>query len=148
AGRQAVLSRCRLAGASGGSRAVPGGGHLGPPAAVDRPDAGAGMARALGRAHPGLPGDGGAVMSDQIRLSGTTVNAPDALALARFYAELTGGVTKGSAHWATVSGPNGSIAFQQVADFRPPVWPGADVPMQMHLDFFVDDLEAAGARAV
>ena len=32
--------------------------------------------------------------------------------------------------------------------FPPPVWPGADVPMQMHLDFFVDDLEATGARAV
>jgi hypothetical protein len=46
-------------------------------------------------------------MSDEIRLSATTVNAPDALALATFYAELTGGVTKGSEHWATVSGPNG-----------------------------------------
>jgi len=30
-------------------------------------------------------------MSDLIRLSGTTVNAPDAIALARFYAEITGG---------------------------------------------------------
>ena len=69
-------------------------------------------------------------MSDEIRLSATTVNAPDALALAIFYAELTGGVTKGSEHWATVSGPNGFIAFQQVDDFCPPVWPGADVPMQ------------------
>jgi len=39
-------------------------------------------------------------MSDEVRLSSTTVNAPDALALARFYAELTGGVTKGSEHWA------------------------------------------------
>jgi hypothetical protein len=87
-------------------------------------------------------------MSDDIRLSVTTVNAPDALALATFYAHLTGGITKGSKHWATVSGPNGFIAFQQVDDFRPPVWPGADVPMQMHLDFFVDDLEASGARAV
>ena len=87
-------------------------------------------------------------MSDEIRLSATTVNAPDALALAIFYAELTGGVTQGSEHWATVSGPNGFIAFQQVDDFYPPVWPGADVPMQMHLDFFVDDLEATGARAV
>jgi hypothetical protein len=87
-------------------------------------------------------------MSDDIRLSVTTVNTPDALALARFYAELTGGVTNGSEHWATVSGPNGFIAFQQVDDFRPPVWPGADVPMQMHLDFFVDDLEETGARAV
>ena len=50
-------------------------------------------------------------MSDDIRLSMTTVNAPDALALATFYAELTGGTTKGSEHWATVSGPNGCIAF-------------------------------------
>ena len=87
-------------------------------------------------------------MSDKIRLSTTTVNAPDALALATFYAALTDGVTNGSEHWATVSGPNGLIAFQQVDDFRPPVWPGADVPMQMHLDFFVDDLEATGARAI
>ena len=87
-------------------------------------------------------------MSDEIRLSVTTVNAPDALALATFYAELTGGVTRGSEHWASVSGPNGFIAFQQVDDFCPPVWPGADVPMQMHLDFFVDDVEATGARAV
>ena len=87
-------------------------------------------------------------MSDDIRLSVTTVDAPDALALATFYAELTGGITKGSEHWATVSGPNGCIAFQQVDDFRPPVWPGAVVPMQMHLDFFVDDLEATGARAI
>ena len=48
-------------------------------------------------------------MSDEIRLSATTVNAPDALALAIFYAELTGGDTLGSEHWATVSGPNGFI---------------------------------------
>jgi hypothetical protein len=87
-------------------------------------------------------------MSDMIRLSGTTVNAPDALALASFYAELTGGATSGNAHRATVTGPNGSIGFQQVDDFRPPVWPGAGVPMQMHLDFLVDDLAATGARAV
>jgi len=34
--------------------------------------------------------------------SGTTVNAPDAIALARFYAEITGGVAKGYEHWALV----------------------------------------------
>src|SRR5262245_38369562 len=148
AGGQAALLRCRLAGASGGSRAVAGAERLSPPGALERADSGTGVAPALGRPHPGLPGDGGRVMSDEIRLSVTTVNAPDALALARFYAELTGGVTKGSTHWATVAGPNGFIAFQQIDDFRPPVWPGADVPMQMHLDFYVDDLEATGARAV
>ena len=86
-------------------------------------------------------------MSDRIRLSGTTVNAPDPRALARFYAELTDGVARGTSHWAAVSGPNGFIAFQHVDDFRPPTWPGNDVPMQLHLDFVVDDLEATGARA-
>ena len=35
-------------------------------------------------------------MSDTIRLSGVTVNAPDAIVLARFYAEITGGVAKGN----------------------------------------------------
>lgn len=86
-------------------------------------------------------------MTDLIRLSVTTVNAPDALALAEFYAEITGGLAKGTSHWAKATGPNGSIAFQQVADFRAPQWPEGAVPMQMHLDFFVDDLEATGARA-
>lgn len=87
-------------------------------------------------------------MSDAIRLSVTTVNAPDALALARFYATLTGGSARGDAGWATVSGPRGFLAFQQIADHRPPTWPDGDVPMQMHLDFHVDDLEATGRRAL
>ena len=87
-------------------------------------------------------------MSDSIRLTGTTVNAPDALALAQFYARITGGLATGSAHWAAVTGRNGSIGFQQVDDFRPPEWPGSDVPMQMHLDFVVDDLAGAGRRVL
>jgi len=87
-------------------------------------------------------------MSDTIRLSGVTVNAPDAIVLARFYAVITGGVAKGNSHWATVTGPNADIAFQQVDGFRPPTWPEAAVPMQMHLDFFVDDLAATGARVL
>jgi catechol 2,3-dioxygenase-like lactoylglutathione lyase family enzyme len=86
-------------------------------------------------------------MSDGIRLSGTTVNAPDALALAEFYAEITDGVAKGTSRWAAVAGPNAFIGFQQVDHFRPPTWPDGSLPMQMHLDFLVDDLEAAGARA-
>ena len=87
-------------------------------------------------------------MSDTIRLSGVTVNAPDAIALARFYAEITGGVAKGNSHWATVTGSNAEIGFQQVEDFRPPVWPVGAVPMQLHLDFFVDDLAATEARVL
>jgi hypothetical protein len=87
-------------------------------------------------------------MSDRIALDGVTVNAPDALALAQFYARLTGGVARGNPGWAAVAGPNGFLAFQQVADFRPPTWPDGPAPMQLHLEFLVDDLAAAGARAV
>lgn len=87
-------------------------------------------------------------MSDRIRFSGVTVNAPDALALAEFYAEITRGVAKGSEHWAITTGPDGSIGFQQVADFRAPQWPEGDVPMQMHLEFFVDDLAATEGRVM
>ena len=87
-------------------------------------------------------------MSDTIRLSGVTVNVPDAIALARFYTVITGGVARGNSHWATVTGPHADIAFQQVDNFRAPVWPAGAVPMQMHLDFFVDDLATTGARVL
>jgi hypothetical protein len=81
-------------------------------------------------------------------MSGVTVNAPDAIALARFYALITGGVARGNKRWATVTGPNADIGFQQIDDFRPPVWPAGTIPMQMHLDFFVDDLAATEARVL
>lgn len=87
-------------------------------------------------------------MSDEIKFSGVTVNAPDAIALARFYAEITGGHLHGNEHWATVEVPGGEIGFQQVLDFRPPDWPEGPVPMQMHLDFFVDDLDATERRVL
>lgn len=87
-------------------------------------------------------------MSDEIRLSGVTLNAPDALALARFYAAITGGVAKGTAHWATATGPNGDLGFQRVENFRPPTWPEGDRPAQLHLDFFVTDLAATEMRVL
>jgi glyoxalase superfamily protein len=87
-------------------------------------------------------------MSERIRLSGITVNAPDAIELAKFYAEITGGVAKGSSHWAALVGPNGFIAFQGVEDFRPPDWPTGPASAQLHLDFFVDDLAATEARVL
>lgn len=87
-------------------------------------------------------------MSDNIRLSGTTVDAPDALALAQFYAEITGGDAVGDPHWAAVTGPNGDVAFQQALNYRRPEWPDGAIPIQLHLDFFVDDLDATGARVL
>ncbi|HEX9260852.1 MAG TPA: VOC family protein, partial [Acidimicrobiales bacterium] len=50
--------------------------------------------------------------------------------------------------WVELEAPSGvTIAFQQVSDFRPPKWPGAEHPQQLHLDFDVLDLDA-GEKAV
>ena len=66
----------------------------------------------------------------------------------RDLAEITGGVATGDEHWALVDGPNGTIGFQQVDDHRPLTWPDGEVPMQLHLEFLVDDLDATGARVL
>ena len=83
---------------------------------------------------------------DSIRLSSVAVNCPNAGELAAFYAAITGGrITFLDDTWATVDGPGGRIDFQTVADYTPPTWPG---PLRMHLDFSVDDLDAAAARVL
>ena len=88
-------------------------------------------------------------MSDSIRLSSVAINCPDPTALARFYAEITGGdVVMSNDAWATVDGPGGRIDFQTVPDHAPPTWPHPGTPVQLHLDFVVDDLVAAGKRVL
>ncbi len=38
------------------------------------------------------------------------------------------------------------IIFREVPGFRPPTWPSTEVPMQVHLDFEADDLDATEAE--
>ena len=81
------------------------------------------------------------------------LEAPDAAALARFYAELLGWeAVKEDAADAAVAPPEGVayVAFQSSADYVPPVWPAAGQmqQMMMHLDFEVSDLAVATAHAV
>ena len=88
-------------------------------------------------------------MSDSIKLSSVAVNCPNAGKLAAFYAEITGGkVTFLHEAWATVNGPGGRVDFQTIPDYMPPTWPDPTSPVQMHLDFYVDDREAAEARVL
>ena len=72
-------------------------------------------------------------------------DCPDAGALARFYGALLGWTVKDDGDWADVRPDDGSgcISFQQVDDYRAPVWPGQEVPQQLHLDVVVPDLDAA-----
>ena len=85
----------------------------------------------------------------ELTLFAATIDAPDAAALARFYADLLGmEVTYDGPEGSLVSGAGKSLMFQQVADYTPPQWPDPTRPQQAHLDLFVDDLDDAEARAL
>jgi len=88
-------------------------------------------------------------MSDSIKLCSVTLECPNAGELAKFYAQITGGkVTFLHETWATVKGPGGRIDFQTAPGYTPPTWPDPASPMQMHLDFDVDDLAGTEARVL
>ena len=92
-------------------------------------------------------------MSPIARFSLVALDCPDPMALARFYGALTGWeiepVPAGQEWWVQLRSPSGAtLAFQEVADHRPPSWPDGDPPQQLHLDFDVDDLDAGEAEVV
>lgn len=84
------------------------------------------------------------------------LDCADVEVLSRFYAELLGGEVNRPDRrwavgdgWATVHTERGLVlAFQRVADHRPPRWPDPERPAQFHLDVDVPDLEAAQARVL
>ncbi|MDX3608117.1 MULTISPECIES: VOC family protein [Streptomyces] len=77
------------------------------------------------------------------------LDCPDPSELADFYASLLGGEVdrpdrrwECDAEWSTLHTPGGLVlAFQRVAGYRPPRWPGQEAPQQFHLDFGVTDRE-------
>jgi catechol 2,3-dioxygenase-like lactoylglutathione lyase family enzyme len=82
-------------------------------------------------------------------LFAVTIDTPDAIGLARFYADLLGmEVTYDGPEGALIAGNGKSVMFQQVTTYNPPQWPDPAHPQQAHLDIVVDDLDAAQARAV
>jgi catechol 2,3-dioxygenase-like lactoylglutathione lyase family enzyme len=83
-------------------------------------------------------------------LFAVTIDAPDASALARFYADVTGmEVTYDGPEGALISADGRSVMFQQVGDdYTPPRWPDPAYPQQAHLDLQVRDLDAGEARVV
>lgn len=82
-------------------------------------------------------------------LFAVTIDAPDAPALARFYADLLGmEVTYEGPEGALIAGDGRSVMFQQVSGYNSPRWPDPAQPQQAHLDIIVEDLDAGQARAL
>ncbi len=87
----------------------------------------------------------GAVMG----LFAVTIDAPDASALAHFYASLMGmKVTYEGPEGALITGGGKSVMFQQVSGYNPPQWPDPEHPQQAHLDILMDGLDAGEVRAL
>src|SRR5438309_9295426 len=84
---------------------------------------------------------------------GVVIEAPDALALARFYAQVLGWpIVTEKPGWVVIAPPDtvSYIAFNTSPEYIPPVWPPADgkQQMMMHIDVGVNDLEVAVADAI
>lgn len=100
-----------------------------------------------GRTLPGMTAADPAMPT----LVATVLDSPRPLELARFYGALTGWtVFEDDDSWARVRPDDGpGLSVQLEPEYVPPTWPGrSDAPgMQLHLDFLVEDLPAAVARA-
>ncbi|KQU70390.1 VOC family protein [Phycicoccus sp. Root101] len=83
------------------------------------------------------------------RYPSIVLDCPDAATLAAFYGTLLDWKVTDSDDWFEVRAEYGQcICFQTVENYRAPIWPGQDVPQQMHLDVVVDDLDVAEAEVL
>lgn len=90
-------------------------------------------------------------MSQIARFSLAAIDTDDTGRLASFYAAITGwdiAPHDGTEWIELVSDGGATIAFQEVKDYVPPVWPGSEHPQQLHLDFDVDDLDEGEAAVL
>lgn len=86
-------------------------------------------------------------------LATVAVDCLDAHVLANFYREMLGWDVKwDEPDWVLLRPPQGGtgLSFQSEKGYGPPAWPEKPGRQQkmLHLDIRVDDLDAAGARAI
>ena len=82
------------------------------------------------------------------RINEVVIDCPDPKALAAFYCDLLGLQVinvDSDDDWVSIAENDHSpgLAFQQVADYQPPQWPGQEHPQQFHIDVMVDDMDVA-----
>lgn len=101
--------------------------------------------RADWAAGRGVSGPGPA--APVLELGAVIVDCADPGPVAAFWAAACAGEvvrTEDDSVWLEIGGM--TVIFRAVADHRPPTWPSPDVPLQAHLDWWIDDLDAAEAE--
>ena len=90
------------------------------------------------------------IMAPIARLTAVVLDCPDPHKLAAFYGELTGWqVEYDEPEWVTLNTGTGlRVCFQENPEYVPPGWPDPTGPQQVHLDFTVEDLDAAEDRVL
>lgn len=85
-----------------------------------------------------------------LQLLGFVIDCPNALALATFYAEVTGHALIDGSDEASAGLHVGEaeLTVQRVEDYRPPRWPEGQHPKQYHLDFEMDLMDSEHLRVV
>jgi predicted enzyme related to lactoylglutathione lyase len=87
---------------------------------------------------------------DVMRISRTVIvfDAVDIKAESAFWAALTGGTVEADDDWHSIHvDGDWRLAVQLAPDHVPPEWPNG-APQQVHLDLWVDDLNAAHEKAL
>jgi catechol-2,3-dioxygenase len=80
-------------------------------------------------------------MSALARVAAVVVDCREAASLAAFYQSVFGGEiirTDEDSAWLRVG--DLTVICRAVDGYQPPTWPASVVPMQVHLDLWVDDL--------
>ncbi|RDI67911.1 VOC family protein [Nocardia pseudobrasiliensis] len=83
------------------------------------------------------------------RLGAISLDSDDPIGLGRFYRELLDlTVTYESEELVALKARGVFLTIERVEEFRPPDWPDNEIPKQLHLDLFVEDLDRAEAEAL
>ena len=82
-------------------------------------------------------------------LAAVVIDCADPAPMATFYQTLRGGEivrNEGDSAWLKINGR--TLVFRRLEDYRPPTWPANELPMHVHWDYLVDDLDAAQRQLV
>jgi len=86
-----------------------------------------------------------------VKLGVVVLDTPDPAGSADFYSKLLDvEVSDAEDDWVSLKGAENGLrlAFQLAPNLIPPTWPDGEIPQQLHLDLYVEDLNAADKHAV